>query len=270
MAAFMNVRTHPKVTRYCYKHHYFRRAQRSNSLADWNSYKQVRNMVKSEVNASYWRYVNDLFALPDNRKRFFAYVRSLKRNPPPSVLTSDEHVINQPSDIAQQFGSFFQSVFSTLADALPSVPATYKLPIPSLGKIHISHSEVFRQVSNLNERKSPGPDGLTPTLLKKSAKVVAPVLQRIFTLSLSRGILPTLWKHAHITPVFKSGDRSLTSNYRPVALTSIVSKIMETIIANTIRSHLDDNCLLSPVQHGFTKGKSCVTQLLSITNDWLT
>ena len=82
--------------------------------------------------------------------------------------------------------------------------------------------------------------------------------------------LPTLLKHAHITPVFKSGDRALTSNYRPVALTSIVSKIMETIIANTIRSHLADNCLLSPVQHGFTKGKSCVRQLLSITNDWLT
>ena len=87
------------------------------------------------------------------------------------------------------------------ADALLTVPATCELPIPPLGNIHISHSEVFRQLSNLNEIKSPGTDGLTPTLLKKSTEVVSTVLH--FTmLSLSRGILPTSLKHTPILSVF--------------------------------------------------------------------
>ena len=76
-------------------------------------------------------------------------------------------------------------------------------------------------------------------------------------------------KQANISPVFKAGDRSLVTNYRPVALTSIVSKLMESFISRAICNHMESNCLSSQVQHGFVSNTSCVTQLLTITHQWM-
>ena len=78
-------------------------------------------------------------------------------------------------------------------------------------------------------------------------------------MSLSQGELPSMWKKTNITPVFTSGDTSVISNYRPIALTSIVCKIMETVIASTIRFHLSGYLLLSPEQHGFKRSLVCNT-----------
>ena len=70
------------------------------------------------------------------------------------------------------------------------------------------------------------------------------------------------WRDASITALFKKGNRSDPGNYRPVSLTSILCKIMESIIEDKIVEHLQKFKLLSESQHGFMKGKSCLTNLL--------
>ena len=72
-----------------------------------------------------------------------------------------------------------------------------------------------------------------------------------------------------VSPVHKSGDTSSLSNYRPIALTSVVCKMMETLITNAIQRHVSDYCLLNANQHGFVKGRSCVTQLMNVIYTWL-
>ena len=65
-----------------------------------------------------------------------------------------------------------------------------------------------------------------------------------------------------MTPIFKKGSRTKPENYRPVSLTSISCKIMESIVKDGLMAHLEENSLMNPSQHGFMPGKSCATNLL--------
>ena len=80
--------------------------------------------------------------------------------------------------------------------------------------------------------------------------------------------MPDDWRLANVTPIFKgSGSRYRAENYRPVSLTLVISKIMELLIRNKVYNYLNENHLLSSVQHSFRQGLSTVTQLLeTITN----
>ena len=149
---------------------------------------------------------------------------------------------SRPQEIASQFlKCFMQSSFSDERD-VPTIPTKCDFPIPSMHTFDISAGDVYRHVTSLQEKKAPGADGLSPVLLKRTAVVSSPILQRIFSLSLSSGTVPESWKLANVSPVFKSGDRTDPSNYRPVALTSIACKMMESLVASAIEDHLSYNC----------------------------
>ena len=90
----------------------------------------------------------------------------------------------------------------------------------------------------------------------------------IFKKSLEQKAIPDSWKQGHITPIYKKGCRLLSSNYRPVSLTSLIVKVMESIIKDNISSYMCNNNLFSPNQHGFTARKSCTSQLLHAVNYW--
>jgi hypothetical protein len=89
-----------------------------------------------------------------------------------------------------------------------------------------------------------------------------------FQKTLNEGTLPSDWKEAQVTPLFKKGDKSNLGNYRPVSLTSVVCKLMESVVRDRIIDHLTAHHLLSDCQHGFIAGRSCSTNLLSTLNDW--
>ena len=72
-----------------------------------------------------------------------------------------------------------------------------------------------------------------------------------------------MWRQINIVPIFKKGNKALLSNYRPVSLTSIVGTLLESIIANKIREHLEKFSLIKDLQHGLSKGRSCLTNLLT-------
>ena len=93
-------------------------------------------------------------------------------------------------------------------------------------------------------------------------------LAHIFQQSLDTGEVPEDWRTANITPIHKKGDRAEPSNYRPVSLTSQVGKVLETFIRDKIVEHLTENNLLSEAQHGFRKGRSCLTNLLESLESW--
>ena len=94
------------------------------------------------------------------------------------------------------------------------------------------------------------------------AKELSLPLYLIFRKTLDSGSLPADWKTARVTPIFKKGSKTKPGNYRPVSLTCIPCKIMETVIKDKIQEHVDNHCALSEKQHGFSKGKSCLTNLL--------
>ena len=81
-------------------------------------------------------------------------------------------------------------------------------------------------------------------------------------MSLQDGIVPFEWKEANIIPFFKKGSRNKSVNYRPVSLTSVICKLLESIIRDHMMDFLIKQKLINPSQHGFLKAKSCLTNLL--------
>ena len=90
--------------------------------------------------------------------------------------------------------------------------------------------------------------------------MIAPFLCKIFNKSLQLGSLPSDWKLANVVPVHKKGAKDHVENYRPISLLPIVSKVFERCVLNSIKDHLYH--VISPKQHGFCIGRSCVTNLL--------
>ena len=84
----------------------------------------------------------------------------------------------------------------------------------------------------------------------------------MFNLSLEEGIVPSEWKEANITPLFKTVSRNKPENYRPVSLTSVVCKLLETLIRDHMVEFLIKHKLINTSQHGFLKARSCLTNLL--------
>ncbi|CAH8497539.1 unnamed protein product, partial [Schistosoma bovis] len=107
-----------------------------------------------------------------------------------------------------------------------------------------------------------------PAILREAASILATPLSVMFSHSLSRGKLPENWKLAHITPIFKGGRRNEPSSYRPVALLSLPSKLMESLICDGSNDYLLSLNFFSPQQHGFRKGYSCITNLLTAVDRW--
>ena len=105
-----------------------------------------------------------------------------------------------------------------------------------------------------------------PRVLQEAVDILCVPLSTVFMRSLDEGVVPDDWKRANITPIFKSGSRMSPGNYRPVSLTCIICKVMESIIRDNIVSHLNKYALIHFSQHGFTAGKSCQTNLIEYLN----
>ena len=104
--------------------------------------------------------------------------------------------------------------------------------------------------------------------MKIGLPVISDSLCDIFNLSIAAGVFPDSWKVARVAPIFKSGQNDDQSNYRPISVLPVLSRIFEKLIFNQLYKYLDTNKHLFPKQSGFRRLYSVVTSLLSCTNDW--
>jgi len=137
--------------------------------------------------------------------------------------------------------------------------------VPTLGDVDTTPAIVLDKLKNINVNKSSGPDGWPLLSLKKTALQLSIPLCILFKKSLSSSCLPSCWKHAHITPIYKKGNRSASDNYHPISLTSPAVRILESIIKD---HYMLTKNLFSSSQHGFIAGRLCTTQLLTAMNYW--
>ncbi|CAM4609221.1 unnamed protein product, partial [Caretta caretta] len=122
-------------------------------------------------------------------------------------------------------------------------------------------------LEKLDAHKSMGPDALHPRVLKELAAVIAEPLAIIFENSWRSGEVPDDWKKANVVPIFKKGKEEDPGNYRWVSFTSVPGKIMEQVLNESILKHLEERKVIRNSQHGFTKGKSCLTNLIAFYDD---
>ena len=133
--------------------------------------------------------------------------------------------------------------------------------------ININLNGIIKLLYNLRSDKAAGPDEIRPIVLRELRVEIAPVIQLIFEKSLATGTLPSDWTKANVSPIFKKGEKSDPSNYRPISLTCILCKVMEHIIALNITAHFNKHNILYDLQQGFRQIRSCETQLLQLVED---
>ena len=120
----------------------------------------------------------------------------------------------------------------------------------------------------LKTNKSPGPDKIHPRVLHEMTPKITIPLTIIFNTSLRTMSLPSEWKKASVSAIFKKGNKSPPKNYRPVSLTAILCKVLESIIRDSVIKHMRDNELFSDRQFGFITGRSTVLQMLRVLDIW--
>ena len=121
---------------------------------------------------------------------------------------------------------------------------------------------IAKKIKKMKYKKSPTVYGLPSKLLKEIVEQISTPLAKLFNLSQEEGIVPSEWKEANITPLFKKGSRNKPDNYRVVSLTSGVCKLLETLIRGHMVEFLVKHKLINTYEHGFLKARSCLTNLL--------
>ena len=157
------------------------------------------------------------------------------------------------------FNLFFIRIF-----LLPTSTLKTREPKANLSSVEFDHLQIKKILSGLDANKASGPDNLSSRILKECATVLAPSLTLLFEMRFASGHIPVQWKQGHVVPVHKK-DKSQVSNYRPISLLCIVSKVMERYIYNIVFKVVRP--IINTNQHGFMNGKSCTTQLLTIYDE---
>ena len=121
---------------------------------------------------------------------------------------------------------------------------------------YVSMTFVMKELKKIKRNKSTGPDELPPSFLRDCASVIARPLHHLINLSISTGVIPREWKVAKVTPIFKSGKIDVPSNYRPISVLPVLSKILEKAVHHQLIEYLENNLLLMNTQFGYRKQRS--------------
>ena len=237
---------------------------------DYLSYTTKRNIATATVKRAKSNFELKLVdSVKENPSVFWKYVRenAKVRCDIMSLRKGDGSFTCSDRETAQCLNDFFSSVFTIEPEAdLPSLPD--KSMGHHLGNITITHCDILTELNRLKPNKSCGPDNCHPRVLKEIKDGLILPLYLLFNKSLQESSLPSCWKLATVTAIHKKGDTNLPSNYRPISLTSIFCRMLESIIKNRIMSYFQANDFFCNEQHGFRSRRSCETQLLTVMEHW--
>ena len=250
-------------------HRLAKRAKPQKRPQRWHAYRQLQATVKSEIHTAHNWYINSLFEDDFGKpsKRLWQSIKAKKRDQigVPPLKGRNGKLETTSKGKAQILNNQYCGVF--IDEDLGSMQDLGESPYPGMANIRVSVNGVTKLLNGLKVNKAIGPDMVPTRILRDFADDIAQILRMIFQQSLDSGQVPEDWKMANIAAVFKKGDRSIASNYRPVSLTCVSCKVLEHIVFRSIMDHVDLHKILVHFQHGFRNKHSCETQLVNTIED---
>ena len=245
---------------------YYRRPTDKN----WYEYTKARNIStrltdNARINHENLICVNS----KDNPKTFWKYVNSKnkKQNQLCGLKDSDGILKYDDDSKANLLNDYFTSVF-IVDDDEPMIDSDINVSEYGIGSLYVTSKHILRLIDKLNCSKSAGPDGIHSKIIKECAYIFSIIFCIIFQKSMKDGVLPVQWKEGCVRALFKKGQKNVCSNYRPVSLTSVVCKLLESLIRDAILDYLESNNKIVLHQYGFRPGYSCSSQLLDVMEDF--
>ena len=162
------------------------------------------------------------------------------------------------------FASIGENLYSQIPQTKPLMPNMIYPPTFSLSSTTVQKVREF--IGGLNQGKACGLDVLTARILKDAGEKILEPITHIFNLSITAQTFPDVWKTSLVSPIYKEGSQSSPSNYRPISLMSILSKLLEHIIHEDTTAHLR-HIKFNKSQLWLEKGHSTTTCLLSFQSE---
>ncbi|XP_050531542.1 uncharacterized protein LOC126900110 [Daktulosphaira vitifoliae] len=240
----------------------------SPNSSNYSHFSELRAKCKYFSKQCHEQYLNNIQNnLITNPKKFWSFIEERSKiNFIPSPMSYENSSYDNNQAISNAFANYFSSVYaSSLSDSTYDTTNVLTESLINTSSLYIPLSEIFEGLSNMGEDCTSGPDKLPPIVLSKCCYALARPIHILFNMSLSNGIFPQLWKSSFVIPIFKSGNRNLIQNYRPISKLSSIPKLFEKLIEPKL-SYMFNSVIIDE-QHGFrTKKSTCTNLLVYVTN----
>lgn len=245
------------------KNHFHQKWKKYKNLLDYVSFSDLRKRSKALIKSDYNTYIQKIeTSMKNNVKPFWSFIKSKNnRATIPAIVKYNSKTAANPQDVSNIFSEYFSSVYEPDNNLVHTdILNDNSIVNEAITLDYISENSVRKEIESLNITKSTGSDKIPPVFIKNCINSLVSPLHIIFNKSLSQNVFPKIWKLSKVVPVFKAGPKNQVTNYRPISLLPIFSKMLESIITNFLFNKIKQKII--PQQHGFYRGRSVLTNMV--------
>ena len=230
---------------------------------------RLRDGIRDEMER---KEIEVIAKIKTNPRAFYTYAKKhCKTYCSVGPLTDEnDELQTDPTKMCNILQKQYQKAFSDPNSGIKKITDCENINSETLDDIQFNEQDIIWAINQIPLHSAPGPDKIPSILLKECKKELAPALLTIWRKSLNTGQIPDILKKQSIVPIHKKESKAVPANYRPISLTSHITKLFERILRRSIVTFLEANLRIHNSQHGFRPSRSCLTQLLHHLDSILT
>ena len=261
------------------KRRLYKEWKKDKTMEKWKQIRALSNKLRSDTRKARKRYFGRRMSDYKDSKKLWEFCKDLlnwRQDGGPSTIIVDGVRYTDQKQVADAVNKELVKKIRDILENLPAGvdPLSYTrewLADKEVPEVNLTSSvtveEVEEAIKSLNWSDAAGHDDLTTRVVKYMGPYIAPVMTHLINISFEQDRMPTVFKLAKISPLFKGGDRFNARNYRPVAILPALSKIVERIVFGRLKLHLESNDLLSDRQNAYREKRSVTTAMLQLYDE---
>ena len=238
-------------------------------------FKKYRNILTTTIRIAKTNYYrNKIVNCSGDMKKTWKAINGLMR---PSASRNncemlsvkvDGQCTSDPTVVATAFNQHYTTVGQRLAENIPmanSDASSYVEPILNSFVLHPTNSHEIQNVIKSFKSKGSHLNTIPSYIYKRISHVISPILAKLINDSFVYGVFPDILKLARVIPIFKSGEKNIISNYRPISTLDFISKIFEKVMFNRLSKFVEKYEIINSEQYGFRPGRSTGDAILRVS-----
>lgn len=221
-------------------------------------YEREKLLAARKDSKKLWKAINDVTSRKQVKIQNTGLLE-MARDPTEAVNKANKHFVTVGKQLANTI------LLRRSSQQIKELTQEVTRPTSSFVLFDTDEQEVRNVLMSLKSTSASGSDNIPIAFLKEAHEFVVPIITYLTNLCFEQGIFPSALKQALITPVYKSGDKAVIANYRPISVLTPLSKVLEKIINFRLINYLNKNNILSSSQYGFRQGMSTEDAILQLT-----